>query len=293
MRARAQYVICALALVAATASVASQGAIDRAAAPDEERFVNVPVPNIALTTTAGHRTNLEDVAGGRPLLLALVFTRCAGVCSPFLASWRAADAWLAESAKIRRVVLSFDPRDTVDDMAGFSRHFGVDRDATWTFAVAAPDDVRRLAAAAGFWYDWDASRQQFDHPAMLAAVRDGRLIRLLVGAVVTSARLDELVREATGRFVPSYPLPGRVRFRCVQYDARTGRASLDWGFSLLFLPVGAVGLATAAMFSAGARRRRGMTAAAAAAGLSARAAESARRRSGADGTLPASAAPRR
>jgi protein SCO1 len=255
MRARARHVIVSCVLLAASAIVAGQTSDDRSAAPDEDRFINAALPNIAVTTAAGRRTNLTEAAGGRPMLLALVFTRCAGVCSPFLASWRSADAWVADPG-VHRVVLSFDPRDTVTDMAEFARHFRLEANPNWTFAVALPEDVRRLADAVGFWYDWDASRQQFDHPAMLAAVRDGRVIRLLVGGVVTSARLDELVREATGVFVPSYPLPGRIAFRCVQFDPRTGTASLDWGFSLLLVPVGAVGLVTTALFTAGARMRR-------------------------------------
>jgi hypothetical protein len=116
--------------------------------------------------------------------------------------------------------------------------------------------VRRLAAAAGFWYDWDEDRQQYDHPAMLAGIRGGRLVRLLVGGVVSPGRLDELVREVSGEFVPSYPLPGRVRFRCVQYVAATGSVALDWGFALLLVPVGVTGMTTAAMFVIGARVRR-------------------------------------
>ena len=91
---------------------------------------------------------------------------------------------------------------------------------------------------------------------MLAAVRDGRLARLLITGTVTSGRLDELVREATGEFIPSYPLPGRTRFRCFQYDGRSGRITLDWGFGLLLIPVFTVSLTTAIMFAAGARLRR-------------------------------------
>jgi len=256
MRPRVRCVIRSCALLLAAATLSAQPADDRSGPPDEDRFVNVQLPNIELATARGERTDLVRAAGGRPLLVALVFTRCTGVCSPFLASWRAADRWLAVPATVQRLVLSFDPRDSIADMAELARHLGVDHDDTWTFAVAAPDDVRRLAAAAGFWYDWDAGRQQFDHPALLAAVRDGRVIRLLVGGAVTSGRLDELMREARGEFVPSYPLPGRTRFRCVQYDPRTGRAALDWGFSLLLLPVGTVATATAILFTTGARVRK-------------------------------------
>jgi protein SCO1 len=254
MRALAYLVIGFLALVSAP-SAAGAGP-EAAAPPAEDRFVNAPLPNVGLTTAGGARTDVATVAGGRPLLLALVFTRCAGVCSPFLASWRAADRWLRKDNQVVRLVLSFDPRDSAADMAELARHLGLAHDAAWTFAVAAPDDIRRIAAAVGFWYDWDASRQQFDHPAMVAAARRGRVIRLLVGGSVSSARLDELTREASGEFVRSYPLPGRSRFRCVQYDPRTGRLSLDWGFALLLIPVATIGLTTAVMFSAGSAMRR-------------------------------------
>ena len=180
MRPRAEYLSCAFALLLTSTLAAADGRDDRTP-PDEERFLNAPVPPITVTTARGDRMDLARLADGHPLLLALVFTRCAGVCSPFLASWRAADQRLSDRRTIRRLVLSFDPRDSATDMAEFARHFGLDNDPTWTFGVAADDDVRQLAAAAGFWYEWDDSRQQFDHPAMLAAVRDGRLIRLLVG----------------------------------------------------------------------------------------------------------------
>ena len=256
MRTRAGGLIAALAILAASARVAGTGDVDRSAPPDEERFVNIALPHVLLTTTRGDRVDLATLAAERPVLLALVFTRCAGVCSPFLMSWRAADRWAARRENVQRVVLSFDPRDSPADMAALARHLAADHDEHWTFAVASPEDVRQVADAAGFWYDWDESRQQYDHPAMLAAARGGRIVRLLVGGMVSSGRLDELMREASGEFVPSYPLPGRVQFRCVQYDPRTGRLSLDWGFVLLMVPVGVVSLATTIVFAAGGRARR-------------------------------------
>src|SRR6516225_8914821 len=44
--------------------------------------------------------------------------------------------------------------------------------------------VRPTVGVSWIAYDWDESRQQFDHPAMIAAAGDGRLVRLLVGGVV-------------------------------------------------------------------------------------------------------------
>jgi cytochrome oxidase Cu insertion factor (SCO1/SenC/PrrC family) len=234
----------------------AQSVVPRDAPPGEERLLNTPVPDIWLSTATGARVRLSQIAPRRPLVLTFVFTRCAGVCSPFLRAWRAADRALAREGAYSRLVLSFDPRDTVADMSALARHLALQENPDWTLAVGDPSEVRRLAEAIGFWWDWDESRHQFDHPAMLAGIREGRLVRLLVGGSVNSARLDELVREVSGDFVRSYPLPGRIPFRCVQFDAATGRMTLDWGFGLLFVPVAATGVATFVMFAAGARTRR-------------------------------------
>ena len=240
----------------ATASLGAQGADPRDTPPNEDRLVNRTIPNVALITTTGERVTLSQIAQGRPILLGFVFTRCAGVCSPLVMSWRSADRVLGEKRGYLRLVISFDPHDSASDMAGFARHHTLDRNDDWAFVVGDPNDVRQLAEATGFWWTWDEARQQFDHPAMLAGIRGGRLVRILVGGSITSARLDELVREVSGEFVRSYPLPGRVSFRCVRYDAATGRTRLDWGFALLLIPVAATTLGTLVMFAAGARVRR-------------------------------------
>jgi protein SCO1/2 len=242
--------IAAAAFVALSSAVGAQ--VNRAVdPPDEGRLINSVLPDIEVVTSTGSRLPLSQVASGQPVILGFAFTRCAGVCSPFLRSWRTADSFVSYQAAFHRLVLSFDPRDTPGDMAALARHLGAEQDENWTFAVAAPPDLQRLAAATGFWYDWSEERQQFDHPAMLAAVRNGRLVRLLVGGEISSGRLDELVREAAGEFVASYPLPDRARFRCFQYDPKTGRVSLDWGFALLLVPVGAALTMTATLFIAG------------------------------------------
>jgi protein SCO1/2 len=245
-----------LVVTCAVAAGRAQLADPRDAPPDEERLLNTPVPDIWLTTSAGAHVRLSQITAGKPLVLTFVFTRCAGVCSPFVMAWRSADRALGRYGQYARVVLSFDPRDTTEDMSALGRHLALTENDGWTLAVGDPDDVQRLASAIGFWWEWDERRQQFDHPAMLAGIRNGRLVRLLVGGSVSSGRLDELMREVSGEFVPSYPLPGRVPFRCVQFDPTTGRMTLDWGFGLLLVPLATTSLGTFVVFAAGARARR-------------------------------------
>jgi protein SCO1/2 len=241
------------ALLLAPGAIAVAQPNPRAEPPDETRLLNTLLPDVTLTTADGTRIALSTLSQAKPLVLGFVFTRCSGVCSPFLRSWRTADQALSRGSAIHRVVLSFDPRDTTADIRAAAAHVGGSNDPDWTFAIAAPDEVRKLTEATGFWYEWDEARQQFDHPAMLAGVRDGRLVRLLVGGSISSGRLDELVREVSGEFVASYPLPGRVRFRCVQFDPVSGEVTLDWGFALLLVPVVVTTAATLLVFGAARR----------------------------------------
>lgn len=177
--------------------------------PDEARYVGRPVPDVTVRTAAG-RTRLSALWREGPVVLTMVFTRCAGICSPYLRALRRAAEVLDLPDDVRRVVISFDPRDTPDDMRRTAEHLGVAGRPGWTLGVAAPADVDRLARALGFWFEWSDVRRQFDHPALLVGIRDGRIARLLVGGSVTAVRLGEVVREARGQFVASYPLPGDV-----------------------------------------------------------------------------------
>jgi cytochrome oxidase Cu insertion factor (SCO1/SenC/PrrC family) len=223
--------------------------------PDEARYVNREVPDIRIRTAAGD-TRLSTLWAQGPVMLTMVFVRCAGVCSPYLRALRAADEAIGAPADVRRVVLSFDVRDTIGDMASTAAHLGVAGRDGWFVGVADPADIERLSRALGFWFAWDESRQQFDHPAMLAGIRNGRVARLLVGGTMTSARLAEVVRESRGQFVASYPLPGAVRWRCFEYDPATGEASLTWGALVLTVPAFGAAMVTFGLFRPLRTRRR-------------------------------------
>ena len=114
-----------LTLTCVAAEAAAQSVVPRDSPPSEERLLNTPVPDISLTTATGTRVTLSQLAGVKPLVLTFVFTRCAGVCSPFLMSWRAADRALGSQGAYSRLVLSFDPRDTQADMSALGRHLAL------------------------------------------------------------------------------------------------------------------------------------------------------------------------
>ena len=216
--------------------------------PNEDRVIYKQIPDVPVTTPSGVQ-NLSAMWREKPVLLTMIFSRCARVCSPFLRSLNSAvsDAG-GLGVDYRVVVLSFDPQDTLADMQGMAIELGLKLNPEWVFGIASQSDIRRIAAAIGFWFQWDSSRQQFDHPSLVVAIDRGQMVRMLAGASVPSASLREVVQELRGKFVASYALAGKVAFRCFEYDPNSGRYSLDWGLALMLLPGTCAILATTWVF---------------------------------------------
>jgi SCO1/SenC len=117
-------------------------------APNEDRYVYKALPDVVIQTVATAGVRLSTVWRDRPVSLTMIFTRCAGVCSPFLRSLKGAAADAEGLGRdYRIVVLSFDPQDTAADMDRMGESLGVKSDPAWIFGVASPSDIRRLAAA--------------------------------------------------------------------------------------------------------------------------------------------------
>ena len=216
--------------------------------PFEDRFIAQSVPDITVATAMG-ALPLSRLWQEKPLVVTMVYTRCGGVCVPYLRFLRDATHSDGGAGRDYRVlVLSFDPRDTVADMKSLAEELGLQSNPAWIFGVTGPDETRRLASATGYWFTWDPSNNQYDHPALLVGIKDGRLLRMLAGDV-PSVRFREVADELRGRFVRAYPLPSKVaRFRCFQYDA-SGRLHLDWGVLLMFIPATFAIVCTICIFS--------------------------------------------
>lgn len=218
--------------------------------PMEDLVIYHPVPDISVRTTTGETLPLSRIAAGKPLLVTLVFARCAGICYPFLRSLKSAVAALPSTTPHRILVLSFDQRDTPKDMRAAAAGLGLADNSVWVYATASPTDVRTLSAATGFWFTWDEQRGQYDHPAVLLALRNGRLIRLFTGPTISPPALGAILWELAGGFVRSYPAPGdQPAFRCFQFDPTTRSLTLDWGALLLITPAAFALLITVVVFA--------------------------------------------
>lgn len=224
--------------------------------PEENRYLFRKIPDI-LVKTSHEEIRLSEIYTPHPILLTLVYTRCPTICYPYLQYLR------EELQKIRidgyRVlVLSLDPRDTVEDMVRLGKILDVPRPENWMFGVTK--DIAALTQSVGVQFEWREEIGGFDHPAMIAGIdQNGYVLRILVGFQKTS-RLAEVLREIQGEFIPSYPLPGEeIIFRCFEYDPITGKWRMGSGFIILFTPalLGLAGLLSIALIikpSAGEKR---------------------------------------
>lgn len=203
----------------------------------EASLVNRTVPDVELHLEDGRLTRLSALWSDRALLLTLFYRRCTGTCEPLLLSVRDAVGRTGGLGTEYRILgLSFDASDTAEDMRAQARALDLANAHDWKFAVASASDVQRISDALGFWFRRDPATGQFDHPTLLVAIRNGRIVRALAGYPLSRERLLELVWELRGRFVPYYEIPGQSTLRCFEYDPRTGALRPDWGMLLLLVP---------------------------------------------------------
>lgn len=185
----------------------------------------------------GQQVLLSQVFEKRPLIVALVYTRCTGICSPYLLQLKDDILFNLRDSSFRVVVLSFDPRDSRTDMQSLARRFGLDNKPQWLFATT--DSLTRLNASISFAPRWDSLRQQFDHEAVLVGVNSGGFITRKIIGMRSLHDLEWMLASIHNVFSPSYQLPGKnSMFSCFNYDPKTGKSKP--GFGLLFVALPAI-----------------------------------------------------
>ena len=200
----------------------------------EETNIYEKVFDAPLRTSAGATTTVREVYRQRPTLVALVFTRCAGICSPFLLQLKD-NLKLSGNKSFNVLVISFDPRDNLDDMGAMARKFGLENDPQWVFATT--DSIGQFIQSIGFRPVWDNASQQYDHDALLVGVNaEGYITKKLIG-IRGGHDLDLIIASVNNVFTPTYRLPNKnALFSCFNYDPKTGKNTPGLGLLFIALP---------------------------------------------------------
>ena len=188
--------------------------------------------DVEFTDEQGRLVKIGDYFGKRPVVLAFVYYGCPMLCVQSLSSLAATLGVLSEDPgeDFDVVSVSIDPRETpqlaLDKKAHYVERSGKPSIAKgWHFLTGTDANIRRLTAAAGFRYAWDAEQNQFAHPAgVIVATSDGKLSRYLFGIDYGPRDLRLAVLDASEGKISS-PLK-RALLYCYHYDLATGRYSL-------------------------------------------------------------------
>ncbi len=194
----------------------------------------------------GRAARLSD-AGGRPLVVSLVFTACAESCPILIehlaeAVEAAQDALGADSFSV--ITVGFDPeQDSPQRMRAYARSHGIDL-PNWRFLSGAPETIDTLIEELG--YLRLSSPRGFDHVAQTSIVDSERRIfahvygdSFPVPALVEP--LKALLFERASPLTDLAQLVERVRLFCTFYDPGKGRYAFDYSF-FIALTVGALTL---------------------------------------------------
>ncbi|MDY0077647.1 MAG: SCO family protein [Bacteroidales bacterium] len=201
----------------------------------EETNIYEKVFDVPLQVVDRQSASFDKLYAQRPVILALIFTRCTGICNPFLVKLKENLQFKTQENPFQVLVVSFDPRDSVSDMRRLAQNLGLEDNKQWTFATT--DSISRLNQSVGFDPVWDSLRQQFDHDALLVGInKEGYITKKLIG-LREQGDLELLIGSVNNIFSPTYRLPNQNSlFSCFNYDPVTGKNTPGLGLLFLALP---------------------------------------------------------
>jgi protein SCO1 len=186
---------------------------------------------------------------GKPLLLALAYYHCPGLCDISLRELATPlrDLGWTLGRDYNALTVSIDPHDTAPAAAAKRAnvirllHLPASQMDAWPFTTADQANLQRLTQTLGYRYDYDAPTRQYAHPAVSFAITpDGKIARYLYGPTFELADLRLALREARLGRGGATALIDRTVLSCFQWDAKSHR------YELLILGVMRIGAATIA-----------------------------------------------
>ncbi len=187
----------------------------------EERLDEYIPDEIYLIDTEGNRVRLYDMLD-KPTVIALVYYRCPGICSPFMGAMAdvVSRSDMEPGTDYQILNISFDPREG-PELARTNRnnyHNLLTREIDpegWRFFVTDSLNAARITDAVGFRYK-PVGFDFLHTAAMIFVSEEGKITRYLHGTYFLPIDLKMAVVEtAAGRSGPSF---SRVLAYCYSFD---------------------------------------------------------------------------
>lgn len=195
---------------------------------DQKLNSSIPL-DVVFHDETGRAIPLRTYFGDKPVVLALVYYKCPGLCgltlSDLVGSLKKVDLEPAHDYNV--VIVSIDPKENssiaAEKKQSYAKLFAKPSFyAGWHFLTGDSQAISALASAVGFRYRWDEPTHQFVHAAgVMIATPEGKLSRYFYGIRYTPTDMRLSLVEASRHKIGS-PVDYVLLF-CCPYDPMTGK----------------------------------------------------------------------
>lgn len=198
---------------------------------DQKLGQQIP-PDLTFTDEAGNVVRLGDYFGVKPIIVTLVYYDCPMLCNQVLTSLLRAMNVLAFGIGTEFDVLtvSVDPEETHELAAEkreeyLSNYHGRDGSNGWYFLTGQQDQIKQLASAVGFRYEYEEQTDQYIHASgIMVLTPEGKLSRYFYGIDYPPRDLRWGLVEAADGAIGS--VVDQLLLMCYSYDPMTGKYGL-------------------------------------------------------------------
>ena len=180
----------------------------------------------------GKAVKLRDYYDGkRPVVLVFAYHSCPVLCGMVLNNAAAGLRGIGWSVgkEYDVVTISIDPEESLEKTAAkrasILYEYGASRGHDgkgWHFLVGDKESIAKVAAAAGFEFQYDVDQKQWGHPSVVMITKpDGRMARYLYGLEFPATDLKIGLLEASeGRSISTIE---QLILYCYHYDPQGGK----------------------------------------------------------------------
>lgn len=195
-----------------------------------DQNLNAQIPlELNFTDDTGHNVRLGQYFREKPVVLALVYYECPGLCDSILNGLAEAmtKTSLNAGSDYQVVTVSFNPKETwqlADAKKGnylekYNRPGAKDG---WHFLTGQQDAIKKLTETVGFHYNYDPINKQYAHAsAIMLLTPDGKISRYLYGIEYKPRDFRLGLVEASANKIGTPA--DQVLLFCYHYDPMTGK----------------------------------------------------------------------
>lgn len=195
---------------------------------DQKLDAQVPL-DLTFTDQTGKKVKLGDYFGSKPVVLALPFYRCAGMCTLEMDGMAKAFNAISFTAgkEFNAVTVSIDPKETWTLASAKQKDYldlylRPEAKQGWSFLTGDDANIHKLAQAVGFRYVIDPKTQQPIHAVGIVVITpEGHVSRYLLGVDYSPKDLKLCLVDASHNKIGS--LVDKFTLLCSHYDPTTSR----------------------------------------------------------------------